>query len=570
MKIGAGSKTLEQIFYGLDKKYYIPKYQRDYSWTASDELKELWSDVLSAYIKDKDYFMGTILLAKHDNHADHFDIVDGQQRTVSFMLLLSVIRDYAKLVQDGEISNKLLSSEGGNEEDVADDLYSEVRGHIGKKSNYLRVTNKDQPCFEQALDIKRRELKTEISKSTNRIIKGKRFFQDEIQKEFFERINSLDNLKRFYEFCITKLQFVTIVVEDDYDAYVIFESLNSKGMDLSVADLLKNKVLNNIKDDRDQEIILNDWDDLVKTIQDIPSNFVDYIRVYWNAYKGSDTTKSTLYKSIRSDIGVDTEKTKDLVNMLSSNAVYFDKLKNKSNLNWPKINLKEKWAGDVSEMNLLGYTIHLPCFLYALKNNEDILPELARKSKTLLFRWVTICDFGVGEVDTLFKDILKAMKAGRSNDEIILLFDDLFKKVDDNVFREAFRNFESENSKIMKYIMTKLHIIENGDSLVPNFLQVDLEHIIPQQLDIWRKSGKIENFSMPYKRWVYSIGNVCLWEKNKNRSQKNEIFDKKKIGYSESIFPETKELAKLSDWNEDSLKKRSEVLADKALDAWSL
>ncbi|MFA0280379.1 DUF262 domain-containing protein [Vibrio sp. 10N.222.55.F12] len=329
MKIGADSKTLEQIFYGLDKKYYIPKYQRDYSWTSGEELKELWTDVLSAFSKDKDYFMGTILLAKHDEHADHFDIVDGQQRTVSFMLLLSVIRDYSKLIQDGKISTKYLSAEYGDEDDIADELYSEVRGHIGKKDNYLRVTNKDQPFFEKALDVKRRELKTEVNKSTNRIIKGKRFFQDEIQKEFFERINSLDNLKRFYEFCITKLKFVTIVVEDDYDAYVIFESLNSKGMDLSVADLLKNKVLNNIKDDRDQEIVLNDWDELVKTIQDIPANFVDYIRVYWNAYKSSDTTKSTLYKSIRSDIGVDTGKTKELVNELLNNSIYFDKLKNK-------------------------------------------------------------------------------------------------------------------------------------------------------------------------------------------------------------------------------------------------
>lgn len=568
MKIGADSKTLEQIFYGLDKKYYIPKYQRDYSWTSGEELKELWTDVLSAFSKDKDYFMGTILLAKHDEHADHFDIVDGQQRTVSFMLLLSVIRDYSKLIQDGKISTKYLSAEYGDEDDIADELYSEVRGHIGKKDNYLRVTNKDQPFFEKALDVKRRELKTEVNKSTNRIIKGKRFFQDEIQKEFFERINSLDNLKRFYEFCITKLKFVTIVVEDDYDAYVIFESLNSKGMDLSVADLLKNKVLNNIKDDRDQEIVLNDWDELVKTIQDIPANFVDYIRVYWNAYKSSDTTKSTLYKSIRSDIGVDTGKTKELVNELLNNAVYFDKLKNKSNLNWPKLNLKDKWAEDVAEMNLLGYTIHLPCFLYAMKNNESILPELAKKSKVLLFRWVTICDFGVGEVDTLFKDVLKSLKNKKTDKETLELFDSLMKKVDDEVFFEAFENFETENSKIMKYIMTKLHIKDNGASLVPNFLQVDLEHILPQQLDIWRDAGDMEWFSMPYKRWVYSVGNVALWEKSKNRSQKNDRFKSKKVGYADSIFPETQELALVREWTGKAITDRASSLANKALTAW--
>ncbi|MFA0280378.1 HNH endonuclease family protein [Vibrio sp. 10N.222.55.F12] len=219
-------------------------------------------------------------------------------------------------------------------------------------------------------------------------------------------------------------------------------------------------------------------------------------------------------------------------------------------------------------MNLLGYTIHLPCFLYAMKNNESILPELANKSKVLLFRWVTICDFGVGEVDTLFKDVLKSLKNKKTDKETLELFDSLMKKVDDEVFFEAFENFETENSKIMKYIMTKLHIKDNGASLVPNFLQVDLEHILPQQLDIWRDAGDMERFSMPYKRWVYSVGNVALWEKSKNRSQKNDRFKSKKVGYADSIFPETQELALVCEWTGKAITDRASSLANKALTAW--
>lgn len=567
MNIKADGKNLEQIFYGLDTRYYIPRYQRDYSWTANNELIELWNDILTSYNDGREYFMGTLLLASKGKGSSYFDIVDGQQRTISFMLLLAVIQDYSKLVADDVIPESDLGCSSEKRKDVADSLFSSVSRHIKQDDYYLRANNKDSKYFEDALDISKRELSTNISNKSNRITKAKRFFQDKLRKEFFGRNNSLNEVKKFFRFIITKLKFVTITVEDDFDAYVIFESLNSKGMDLSVADLLKNKILSNVSDNY-QDAALREWDDLVKIIQSIPASFVDYIKVYWNAYESTDVTKNTLYKAIRKTIGSNEVSTRKFLVDLIDNADSFNKLKSKSNLNWPKINNSAKWAEKVGEMNLLGYTIHLPCFLYAHKNNEAILERLSELSLSLLFRWVTICDYGIGEIDSLFKKVLSDMKSGKDNNDILSNFLPLIDKVQ-NTFSDSFIIYETESSTILKYIACKAELHKGSiKALIPDFLEVDLEHIFPKSIEKW--NGELSKFSKPYTRWINSVGNVVLLEKGKNRKIKDSTFSEKRKVFSTSEFKCTQEVAKLEQWNEITINEHSKELSIIADEIWPL
>ncbi|WP_317179961.1 DUF262 domain-containing protein [Lelliottia amnigena] len=565
MNIKAEGKNLEQIFYGLDTRYFVPRYQRNYSWTTNNELNELWNDIIIAYNENKEYFMGTILLATIEKK--HYDIVDGQQRAISFTLLLSVIQDYSKLVMDDAIPESDLGCSFGKRNDVASDLFAYVSRHIKQDEYYLRANNKDSKFFVDALDVSKRTITTNINNRSNRITKAKKFFQDNIKREFFGRNDSLNNLNKFFRFLITKLHFVTITVEDDYDAYIIFESLNSKGLDLSVADLLKNKILSNISSNY-QDAALCEWDELVRKIQSVPSNFVDYIRIYWNSYESSDVTKANLYQVIRKNIGNKEDSTRVFLDALIDNSEYFNRLKNKSDLNWPKINSNDKWADNVAQMNLLGYTIHLPCFLYALKFNEKILQKLSELSLHLLFRWVTVCDYGIGEIDSLFKRILHGLKSGESDEIILGNFLPLIEKVQ-NSFIDNFINFETESSTIMKYIACKVEIeLGASKALIPDFREVDLEHIFPKSNTRW--VDETESFSKPYTRWVNSVGNVILLEKGKNRSLKDSLFDEKKQAFTTSSFCGAKEIAELVSWDEISIIKRCDYLSKLANEIWKL
>ena len=93
MEIKPETTNLEDLFAGSTTGYYIPKYQRDYSWKI-DELDELWEDIFKAYEKQEKYFMGTIVLNKenHEEHQKQYDIVDGQQRLATFAILFNAIR----------------------------------------------------------------------------------------------------------------------------------------------------------------------------------------------------------------------------------------------------------------------------------------------------------------------------------------------------------------------------------------------------------------------------------------------------------------------------------------------
>lgn len=569
MKITTDSTTLEKIFYGLQVRYSVPKYQRDYSWTTGQELSELWTDIINAYKTGDEYFMGTILLAMKEKDDEKFDIVDGQQRTVSFTLLLSVFQDIAKLVLSGEINEKELSVTSGDREAVAEELFFNVKRQIKNSSgSYLRVANKDSKYFEEMLDVANCSKSYVIGKRTNRIIKAKCFFREKVKDEFFGQNDSLNSLDKFYKFLITKLKFVTIRVEDDYDAYVIFEALNSKGLDLSVADLLKNKILSNLPSDS-QDAALVEWDELVSKIQTTSSSFIDYIKIYWSAYNSSDVTKATLYKDIRKSIKNSEGETKELLNELSRNADSFIKLRNKLDSNWPKITSKEPWAPYIAELNLLGYTIHLPCFLYALQNKEDYVLRLAKKTLTLLFRWVTICDYGVGDIDAHFKSVLKDMKENKDINVIEEKFDLLIDRTRKS-FTDSLSSYETESATILKYISCKCHIFKFGDAKIPNYLGVDLEHVLPKSTEEWEKDSAFNlAFTKPLSHWINNIGNVILLEKGKNRKIQNKSFDIKKAEFSTSDFSEAVDISRLKSWSMNEIEKRAGEISMIADEIWS-
>lgn len=258
MDIDAKSKTWSALVNSEDVKYYIPNYQRYYSWTRNKELPELWSDLIAAFKNKTTYFMGTLLFSKKSD--GNFDVVDGQQRMLSFTILFSVIRDYALLSRSGVISDSQLNyqSEGIKDKSkfVSDFIYDSTRTlQRSSDESYFVVANKDKDSFDKIIDGAP-EVETSSGKTSNRIIKAKYFFQREIQQEFFNKSGSLNKLSEFQQFISKKIKFVSIVVEDEFDAYTIFESLNSKGMDLSLADLLKNKILSSISQDDQNDALV--------------------------------------------------------------------------------------------------------------------------------------------------------------------------------------------------------------------------------------------------------------------------------------------------------------------------
>lgn len=582
MNIIPESKSLEKILTGLETKYIVPDYQRDYSWSVN-EVETLWADIIVSHSQLSEYFMGTIVLKKHNKDIDIFDIVDGQQRLATFSMLFYVLANIGESFK----SNLNIFSDVNREQssiELAGKISKIARARLREPSEpdnyYLKLNKKDNDLFESTVRNEKKDFFNEsinkISKSDSRLTKTRKTFTKKIIEEFVGP-NALQEIYSILVHTVKRLKFITIEVETDYDAFLLFESLNSKGMDLSVADLLKNKILMKAGGDENKnEVLLNNWEAMIGYIESSRLSPVDFLRVYWEAIEGTNITKKELYKHIGSSIDS------------SSNIIYFSKaLRNSAadfsiyaanDLLFPASHHyfgKSDHLAYCGEINTLKYTTCLPLLMYAYQNNKNLMPMLSKLSLSFLFRWITVGDYSVGGAKKVFDEVLRRLS---SNEEAHFAIEPFFSqndKIGDEAFITSMSQFKAQDNQIAKYILAKCYLHENSSQSIPNFNEIHLEHVLPQASNLWEKD---EKFILPKgtfsKDYVYNIGNLTLLHKPINLSIKNKIFSEKCMNYSDSIFPSTKSIFNLYKnngyWNAEVIEQRGKAIASNAPAIWSL
>lgn len=584
MNIDPKSKTLETILTGLETKYNVPDYQRDYSWTPN-EVEILWQDIISSYNQKSEYFMGTLVLKLDDIRKDIFDIVDGQQRLATFSILFSVIASIAsEYANNPDIFKKSRRDKENNNlaRRIASISESRLREANEPDNYYLKLNRKDNDVFQR---IVRRENDSKVllteedyfsPKSESRLIKNKKIFYKLILSEF-DGETPLEELFKLLLHVIKNLQFITIEVKTDYDAFLLFESLNSKGMDLSVADLVKNKILMRAHGvDSVNEILLSNWDKMTTSIDDSRLSSVDFLRVYWDAVRGINSTKKELYKNV--SVYIDDQKT-NIVDFSNDLRLYAEGMNEYAsiNLKFPScMHEKLPYLKYCGEINTLKYTICYPVIMYAKHNRPEILNDLTRLSLSFLFRWITICDLSVGGAKKVFDQVMLRLKNSNTASQVVLESFHLgFDKINDESFVEAFKQFRTQDNQIAKYILSKYYLSKNKEQIVPNYGEVHLEHVLPQQPSKWLDS---QCFVVPagtqIKDYIYNLGNMTLLHKPINQKIKNSIFSVKIEEFSDSIFEDTKSIFTRGrfgeKWGPVWIAERTDAIAEKAPEIWTL
>lgn len=582
MEITPESKSLEKILSGLETSYLVPDYQRDYSWSPN-EVETLWIDLCNAHEQQSEYFMGTIVLKKHDLNDDQFDIVDGQQRLATFSILFSVVASIATAFPS---EPELFKDTPRNKENIdkakktATIAINRLREASEPDNYFLKLNKKDNDCFQYIVrnenDILDSDEKLKINKSDKRLVKTRKTFYTLI----FDTINgddAISKLNNLLVHIVKKLKFITIEVKTDYDAFLLFESLNSKGMDLSVSDLVKNKILMRSAGDEDvSEKLLSNWDDMINHVESSRLSPVDFLRIYWEAIKGINTTKKELYKYISKHI--DNKKTNvsefsdDLLEKANQFSVYAA-----ADLIFPECkHRKEKYLSYCGEINSLKYTTCYTLIMYTMHNKPEILEEITKVSLSFLFRWITIGDYSVGGAKKVFDAVIREMKKADSTiADIMAPFYSHDDKIGDEAFCELFKKFKTQDNQLAKYILSKLFIWQANNDTVPNYSEIHLEHVIPQQPELWKKEGM---FILPegtqINDFIYCIGNMTLLNKAINQAIKNSVFNEKAIEYKDSIFPQTSDIYNKSQdgkvWSVAWIMERSEEIANLAPKIWKL
>ena len=591
MEIVPAETTLEKLLFGLDTRFFVPEYQRDYSWTPA-EIDQMWADIKSAHEANMEYFVGTLVLNKEEHEGGQFDIVDGQQRLATFTILFSVLRDLAiTFREDSTFLEHIPRTEENKNLARKIEIYSEDRllSRTEPDNYFLKLNKKDAPIFYASIQtpsrLKIADGDLQVHRSESRITKARKVLTRSLRDELVLKAKPLDAAYKLLVFVAKKLKFISIEVSTDYDAYLLFESLNYRGLELSTADLVKNKLLMICGDDEaKRQRTLQAWETIVSRLAESRyTNAVDFLRFFWLAFRDKRPTKRELYREIRKHIN---SSSFDVDRFMAELLVSVDHFVfvTEADRQWPSSDIPYGSTEQyLAELNTLRFAICVPALLVAkTMRSDELVRKLARKSLAFLFRLLTVGDYSVGLADKVFVCVVEKIRSSAPDNEVLQCFSVEEEKIGDESFQKNFLGFRSEDNSVCRYILAKLHVHNAGPEQVPKSDEVHVEHILPQNPRQWIAAGYSFGNSKPGDT-IYSIGNMTLLNRKLNVAISNDVFDRKvgsyrrreSAGEEGTTFPMTFKIyeefrAGNQTWSVERVAQRAEEWSRQAVEIWAM
>ncbi len=541
---------------GNGKKYFVPVYQRDYSW-KEDSWEDLWADILLVADSETVHYMGAIVLQNKGNKS--FAVIDGQQRLTTITILalacIQKIKDLANNGIDKEANEervKLLSSKFIGDKDPSSLTYF----------SKLKLNENNDSFFQSyILTFREPPTKRNLKDSDKLLLKAFRFFKEKVNKHFDNNTNGEDVAKFLNEVIAERLMFIQIIVENELRAYTVFETLNSRGVGLTVTDLLKNYLFS-LASEVDLPHIRSQWDRIVDTIG--LDNFPTFLRHYWIS-KNKLVRQEYLYKNIRVKIQ-SSDNLFDLLDELEKNVVLYAALSNSSD---------EQWRGNkdakkrIKELEIFQVKQCLPLLLVAHENLPNLFDDILKIVTVISFRSTVIGGYHSGRLEEVYNKASLKVANGEITtiQQVAQELKDLY--VSDTDFRNDFSTISfntRRNKKLIRYILFELENQLNSNGSVYDFEEnpATIEHILPENAsEDWEKffpKNVIENY-------VFRIGNYTLLEEGKNREIGNSLYDIKRDTFKTSSFTMTNKI-NYPEWNANNLDKRQIDLAKLATTIW--
>ncbi len=538
-----------------NKQFLIPVYQRYYSWDI-EQCKRLWNDIVEMQKKGKlGHFVGSIVNIAEQampTGVQKYMIIDGQQRMTTLSLLLLALRDYAiknpedTTINARRIDNMLLK----NEYESGDERYK------------LLLTETDRDILMRLVE------ENPIPDDTrSRLLDNYKFFAGKIADKELQTAEVYES--------IGKLQIVNITLDRSVDdAQAIFESLNSTGKELSESDLIRNYVLMGLEPAEQQYVYEHLWRPMellfVYETQDSVMDrfFRDYLTMKITRIPKQDRVyeEFKLYH-LNCEFGTIRELCQDLLTY----AKYYTDMVFKRSSNPALKALYE-------DINDLRMEVSYP-FLLKVHNDfaegvisEDDLKLIIRLCISYVFRR-SICDIPTNSLNKTFATLKNEIKTDDYVNSIKAFFvmrDDYKEFPDDDKFTAAFISRDIYTMRSRNFILSHL---ENYGNKAPIIIEnYTIEHIMPQNSSLspeWQQMLGA-NWREVQKTYLHTIGNLTLTAYNSEMSD-HPFMVKMEMegGFKESALRLNAYVVKLTEWNEQRIKERAAILADKAKQIWA-
>lgn len=569
--MNGSKKCFAQVIGGFNTRLVIPVYQRNYDWKP-ENCTRLFDDLIEV-VKDgrEEHFFGSIV--SQTPHGERV-IIDGQQRITTVFLLFAAI---AKQLEDG-----VVTSENPHRADMIERGYLVDEWARDEQKLRLKLIKSDSAALEAVLAD---ACPQDPSLPVPELVMSSSVTQNYLY--FKDRLASMPvSVDQLIE-AIEHLCVIDITLDPTDDAQLIFESLNSTGLDLSEADKIRNFVLMNL-DQEHQELYYDKYWNAIELNTDYQvSNF---IRFYLAAVQGKTPAMRKVYQTFRTfarrcyHAGADDALSIDtaalLGNMLEFSKHYRACIRPSGD---------DPVARGLARLRVLEATVAYPYLLNLLEyhrlgkvDDSGVARVLGVVESFVFRRWV--CSAPSNALNKIFETLHgeaeKGVAAGGDYVEVVAYLlthkGSTGRFPGDDEFAEAVRTrdfYRIGNRKF--YLYDRL---ENRDSkervdVIGGLESGDfsIEHVMPQTLsDAWRRELG-EDCEQIHEQWLHSIANLTLTAYNSDYS--NRPFAQKRDmakGFRASGFRMNQWIAAQERWGADELEERCERLVDRFLELWPM
>lgn len=559
MKIESKDTDVESLLVG--SYFHIPRFQRPYSWD-DENIIDFWDDVVVN--QSEDYFIGSMVVFKKEKQ--HFGVVDGQQRLTTITILLCVLRDcFLKLKYD----------------DLAKGIHQLIeRKDRSNKNEYVLKTETSFPYFQEHIQKFNEDPELEIkTKLEENKLKNA---HDVFNKLVNSMLNSIDidtsvkpelkvelKIKKLLDVrnSVLNLNLIFVTLDTEDDAYIIFETLNTRGKDLALTDLVKNHFSKNLKSKGDVDHTKLKWELMLDTIHNSSTDISmdNFIYHFWSSRYEAVPLKK-LFQKIKKEI-------------LKANAKsYLDDLVSDAKIYRSIHEQNYVWTKNETEVSNSLYALQMfkvsqptpatMALVRAYRDNKIKYKKLrdalsAIEKFHFIFTAVT-SSRSSGGISAMYSSF--AIKLFESNDsqEAATIINDFISKLRDKrpsleEFKVAFKeirytNTNSKQKNLVRYILEKLSIHYSYKYPV-DFDELTIEHFCPQKnigIGEWTESS------------VGCLGNLIFLDQEMNGKINTKEFKEKKDILINEKYTLPQFLIEQDEWIPSSVFAHADIMATEA------
>lgn len=562
--INAHEEPLFKVLWGVDI-LEVPPYQRNFAWDE-EQVGALWDDAFRTSRGSDVYFLGSVVLVK-TKHAGVYELLDGQQRLASLLLMLAAFRDVLK--DERPKSDQIATIQTAL-------TRMDMSGRYGHKMTArLHLNHRDRTYFASVVgdaSIPEPEF------ASHRLLKkAYEYFKGRIEKLVKEGQDPEALWESLRTAFTDRLYIIRIEVGDEVQAQMIFEALNSAGLDLTQADLIKNYLLRETPG-HERDAAYKAWSSVADQIEE-STHLTNFVRVYWNsAY--SFARKDELYKRIKEGV-----KKPPLSSTQVDVKSFLTNMKNEaqewialqtSSLTGPGAET-EQANDDLRELRELGAVLIFVPLLALRKVYAGDMATFARSVRwfrDFYVRYTIVGKKAANEVEEPYSRWAISLRNGTLKAEDV--YDELVKlSPTDDEFEEAFRNLSVRTLKVGRVLLARINDAADPTNNITKTMssgkRVHLEHIVPRSPEKWQVFLDAEG--LKHEEVVHSIGNMTLLVGSRNISISNSEFGKKQrdaYAQGRNIAPINEELATAKQFGKAELEARKKWLASRARSVWTL